>query len=143
MPSESALLDYITNELEETLGDGWSCETDKAWDCMHRLLGDGELDYRHETPLQGVVLGGRPLYTGEDYIVSYKSAEQVKEIASAVERVNGDELRRRHNDLDPKLCQFGKSEEDFAYTLSWFVPLQAFFRKAADASRAVVFTADQ
>jgi hypothetical protein len=142
-PSEGALLDFIINELEETLGDGWSCETDKAWDCLHRLFNDGELNYRLEAPLQGVVLGGRPLYTAEDYIASYKSAEQVKEIAAAVECVSGDELRRRYDVLDPKLYGFDKSEEDFAYTVGWFIPLQGFFRKAADAGRAVVFTADQ
>jgi hypothetical protein len=121
--------------------DEWTQETDKAWDAIHRCLTDGKLEWG-DTPLHKCILGSDNLYEGDDYIMSFLSPEEVKEVAAAIKKVDREELRRRYFAIDAK--SYGKlSDDDFEYTWSWFALLREFFRKAARAKRSVLFTVDQ
>src|SRR5215468_1056619 len=76
-------------ELVEEIEEGWEepfvVETDKAWDAIHRCLTDGSLLYvSGEYPLNLCICGGRQLYRGRDYTVSFVSASQVKDVAAAL-----------------------------------------------------------
>ena len=71
--------DYLANHRE------FCAESDKAWDAIHRALGDGEMSFAGGSyPLNHVILGGESLYDAEDYIISLKTPAQAKDIAAAL-----------------------------------------------------------
>lgn len=79
-------LEYLQGELKEQLvGSEWAFETDKAWDAIHRSLTDGDLTYQNGAyPFSHVILGGEPLYYEDDYIMSLKTPDQVRDVANAI-----------------------------------------------------------
>ena len=144
---EDERVEFVQEEIEEGL---WSAdpsrgaETDKAWDAIHRALTDGDLSYDGGSyPLSHVVLGGEPLYSGEDYIIALKTPEQVRDVAAALKAVTREELRRGYDRIDSAAYQGEICDEDFDYTWSWMGGLIDFFGRAAAAGRSVIFTADQ
>jgi hypothetical protein len=142
---DEALLDVIQDDIEERLDDdGFSFQTDKAWDAIHRCLTDGTLTFGPGgSALSYCILGGRPLYSGDDYIVSYVEPQQVAACAQALRAISRAELRSRYFALDPEEYGYPLSDEDFEYTWGNFEGLPEFFEKAAKAKRPVIFTADQ
>jgi hypothetical protein len=130
-------------EIEERWEQDWLCETDKAWDAIHRCLGDGNLGYSLNRPSKGAILGGEPLYGGEDYVISFKTGTQVKAIANALAAISDQEIGERYDALSENLYQLPKSAEDRAYTVEYFGAIRDFYLKAAAAGRPVVFTVDQ
>lgn len=129
--------------IEDTWDEEHLQETDKAWDPIHRVLSDGTLEWEGgEWPLKGAVLGGECLYFGDDYIVRYVIDDEVKEIAAALDGVTEAWFRERFARLPAHGYAKGVEDEDFAYAWHWFDAMRAFYRKAAAAGRAVMFTAD-
>ena len=119
-------------------------ESDKSWDALHRLLADGNLTWDGgEYPLNHVVLGGRLLYTGDDYIMSLKTVAQVVDIASALEELDEAEFRHRYYNINAKDYDTELNDEDFEYTWSWFQGVRKLYSNAASSQRNVLFTADQ
>jgi hypothetical protein len=117
-------------------------DTDKAWDALHRCLSDGTLDLdAGEYPLSHAVLGGQQMLDGDDYSVIYVTAEQVHDVATALQAVTQDWLRDRYAELDE--ADYGpRSDEDFDYTWENFGDVAGFFAESADQDRAVIFTVD-
>ena len=131
-------------EMGDWDGEPLDCETDKAWDAMHRCLSDGTLGSgRRLTPLDMAVLGGGHHHEGEDYIVAHLRADEVVRVAAALETVDQSWMRQRYDRIDADSYQGFISEEDFEYTWYWFEQVRDFYRRAADLNRAVVFTVDQ
>src|SRR5262249_29548503 len=119
-------------------------ECDKSWDAMHRALADGQLSWDGgEYPLNHVVLGGEPLYTDSDYIMSLKSPKQVRDIAAALPSITEAEFRKRYLSIDADSYGFPLTDEDFCYTWEWFQGVRELFRRASANGRSVLFTADQ
>jgi hypothetical protein len=119
-------------------------ESDKAWDAIHRCLTDGSLDDEAgEFPLSHVILGGRQLHQGEEYIVAFVSADEVKSVAKALLPLTKATLKEWYfnvldrNDYGP---EFG--EDDFAYTWDWFENVRELFLRASINGRSVIFTVD-
>jgi hypothetical protein len=144
---EEERVDYVQETIE---GELWSAdpsrgvETDKAWDALHRALTDGGLAYDNGAyPLSHVVLGGEPLYGGDDYIISLKTPEQVRDVAAALKGMSREALRHGYDNIDRSTYQGEVCEDDFEYTWSWLAGLVDFYGRAAAASRSVIFTADQ
>ena len=135
------LLDVI-GEIEERWDQEWLLETDKAWDAIHRCLTGGTLDYG-ETPLHYAILGKSNLYNGEDYIISYISPEEVVACAAAIKDIDKIWMRDKYGAIDDADYVGVLSDEDFEYTWSNFGELKAFYQKAAEHNRSVVFTVDQ
>jgi hypothetical protein len=121
----------------------WLCQTDKAWDAIHRAFASSNLDYDYATPLHGVVLGGQPLYFKDDYLLSLKTASQVVEIASALSGITQDAFRQLYFGINPRAYVHPLSEEDLEYSWSNLEGLVPFYARAAEARRSVIFTADQ
>lgn len=140
---DDALLYVIQEEIEEQWDRDWLCETDKAWDAIHRCLTDGTLADDDATPLHWCVLNGTQLYGGDDYIVSLVEPNRVPAVAGAVAKIDRDALRSRYDSIDPSDYGMPLSDEDFQYTWENFNDLRALFQKAAASGRAVVFTVDQ
>src|SRR6516165_1028870 len=140
---EKALLtaksDRKLMELVEGIEEAWEepfvCETDKAWDAIHRCLTDGTLLYvSGEYPLNHCICGGRQLFRGRDYTVSYVAASQVKDVAAALAKVTRNWMRNRYDQLDPEDCdEVEMGDEDFEYTWENFLEVRQFYKKAAKA----------
>jgi|JI10StandDraft_1071094.scaffolds.fasta_scaffold42415_3 hypothetical protein len=134
---DEAVMDLI-EKIEERWDKSWLIETDSAWWAIHlALTANGA-----PAGLERVVLGGRPLYKGDDYHVVVVGAKDVPEVADALGQLDEASFRRLYDRLDRKAYGRPRSAEDFAYTWESFVPLQEFWRRAADARRNVVFTVD-
>ena len=133
----------IVGEIEEGSYTELHCDSDKAWDALHRCLTDGKLEYANGTyPLRAVVLGGRQLVEEAEYTVSYVSAEQVRDVAEALAVIEEDWLRRRYDTLRDTDYARHVDEDDFEYTWSTLEDLREFFAAAAEAGRSVIFTVD-
>ena len=132
-------LEGILSEIEEQWDEQWLQETDKAWDAIHRCLTDGSLLYGDD-PLEMCILAHDNLFVDESQTLCFIEPSEVTEVANAISAIGRDEMRRRYNLIDSDDYGRGLSDIDFDYTWDWFVPLQAFFRKAAESGRAVGFT---
>jgi hypothetical protein len=131
-------------EMGDWDGEPLECETDKAWDAIHRCLSDGTLGCgRRLSPLDMAVLGGGHHHEGEDYIVAHLRAAEVAEVAAELQGVNEVWMRERYDRIDPVEYQGPLGDEDFDYTWHWFIRVRDFYREAAAAERAVIFTVDQ
>jgi hypothetical protein len=136
----------ICEDIEEKYFTGakeWLCETDKAWDAIHLAFNDGNLDYGYASPLHGVILGGKALYFGDDYIISYKSKEQVREIAPALVEMDESSFKVLYFAIDARKYGFPLTQEDCEYSWNWLSGLKEFYDRAAKFERPVIFTTDQ
>jgi Domain of unknown function (DUF1877) len=144
-----AFIDFLDGQFHALLPEGWVQETDKAWDAIHRCMTDGTLE-EGDTPGHLCVLGVTDYFwvvrdDGQvEWIVNLLDPDDVRRAAAAIRGIDRAELRRRYEGIDAAVYyRFGKSEDDFEYTWSWFPQLQAFFQRAVDAGRWVVFLVDQ
>jgi hypothetical protein len=136
---------YVQEHLEEQLIDSpFAAETDKAWDAIHRCLGDGSLNPRGGSfPLNHVILGGSQLWAGDSYILSLKSPKAVRAIAAALPNVSREWLQSKYARIGEAGYDGPLGDEDFEYTWDWFNLLKPFFTAAAARDMSVLFTADQ
>lgn len=134
----------LVGEIEERWEEDHLCELDKSWDAMHRCFTDGDLAFGNgEFPLSHVILGGVPLHEDDDYLICYVTAEQVAEVAAAVEPLDGQWLRDRFATLTFDDYEGTGDADDIAYTVAFLPDLKDFYRAAAQNGRAVIFTVDQ
>jgi len=134
----------LVEEIEEEgIGVG-HCDTDKAWDAIHRSLTDGYLGYDDGIyPLNAVILGGVQLHEGDDYIVSLLTPDRVRDVAGAMADVGREALKAGYDCIDIEDYGPNFGHEDFVYTWANFTDLVVFFRQAADAGSHVIFTVGQ
>jgi hypothetical protein len=134
----------VVEEIEEAWDDRNLAECDKAWDALHRCLTDGRLeDGNGEYPFNHVVLGPRQLHRGQDYIVSFVSPAQVRDVAAALEPITRDWFETRYRTIVPADYALEYGEEDLEYTWDWFGGVRELYASAASQGRAVIFTVDQ
>lgn len=147
LADERERLAYLTDELEERYFQApksYIAQSDKSWDAMHRALCDGAWSGGGGgSPLGHVVLGGAPLTSDDDYIMSLKTPEQVRAIASALEGLTKGGLRERYDRIDGARYAGQLGDDDFEIMWSWFLGVRALYVKAAAEGRSVLFTADQ
>ncbi len=145
--SDEERLLYLQEEIEETYFEKYPekiAELDKSWDALHRSLTDGKLEWENGTfPLNHVILGGELIYDEDDYIMSLKTPEQVSQIASEIEKIDEDTLKKGYENIDTKDYGFSLTDEDFEYTWNWFSGSKDFWKQAAEENRYVLFTVDQ
>jgi hypothetical protein len=136
--------DFVAG-LEDEWDWDWLCEVDKAWDALHRCLGDGtlRLGRQNGNPLELVILGGAQHHEGEEYVVAHVLAAQVVELAAALDEVDEAWLRARYDAIDPDDYQGELDDQDFEYTWRYLQDVREFYQGAAKAGRSVVFTVDQ
>jgi hypothetical protein len=145
-----AVVEIITEEIEERWDCEWLVEMDKSWDAVHRCLGDGSLRTSQPSLTAKAVLGGKQLSSNSDWIISYLTADEVQQVALAIAGIDQLEFRRRYFALKKKLLWIDRTQydgpigaEDFEYSWSNFEEMRAFFSKAAGAHRATVFSVDK
>lgn len=144
---EQDRLSHVSEDIEERYlaePNTYAVESDKAWDAIHRALGDGHLSWDGgDYPLNHTVLGGEPLYSDDDYIMSLKTPAQVKDIAAALARLTEDGFRQKFDAIPASEYAGDLDDEDFAYTWHWFQGVRDLYQRAAREGRYVLFTADQ
>jgi len=134
----------VVDEIEDRWDEAWLAKSDKAWDAMHRCLSNGTLFYDEgEYPLNRTVLGGKHLYDGDDYVVSYVAPNEVKDVAAALAPITEADFRKRYDAIDPDEYDGEHGAEDFNFTWDRFRSVRDLYKKAAEAGRSVVFTVDQ
>ncbi len=148
--SNEDVINFIQEEIEARWDEEWLQEADKSWDAIHRCLTDGTLRCRGASPLEKFVLGGKRLCYRSDYIVSYLTPDEVREIAKTTQGLTKEWFRQRYFKLKRTFLGMDVSrydgpitETDFEYSWSYFEEIRQFFQKAAAAVRSVVFTVDQ
>jgi hypothetical protein len=148
--NSDAVIEIVTEEIEERWDEAWLRQMDKSWDAIHRCLGDGSLSSSQPTIPAKAVLGGRQLSSRDDYIVSYLTAEEAKKVAEAITPLKKSEFRRRYFGLKKQFLWFDRTEydgpideQDFEYSWAYFDDMRIFFSKAAAADRATIFAVDQ
>jgi hypothetical protein len=142
--NDTHVLSIIQDEIEEAWDEAHLCQTDKAWDAMHRWLADGELGFHGSVnPRNLCILGGEQLHVGGDYIVSLLSPAQVKEVAAALQPITRDWFHVQYFKIDPEEYGFTFGEGDFEYTWDYFERVRDFYVQAASDDRSTLFTVDQ
>lgn len=122
---------------------------DKAWYgigcCLNHLV--EELDERALAPDSGrCVLGGRPLTSGEDWIVTLWEPAEVLAGVATLDGVTRASLRRVYDALDAEeVKEYPEhgDEEDFEYVWAYFEGARELCVRAAGTGRAIVFIVDQ
>ncbi len=148
---DEAVIYFIHEEIEERWNEEWLQPTDKAWDAIHRCLTDGSLRCKGKSPLEKVVLGGKQLYRGSDYIVSYLAPNEVRDMADLLRGITKDWFRQKYFRLGKRFLGLFRSSSyegpigdvDFEYSWSYFEETRQIFEKAFSAGRSVIFTVDQ
>jgi hypothetical protein len=93
---DEAVVEVIQEDIEKRWDKDWLQETDKAWDAMHRCLTDGTLKCKGKSILEKCVLGGKQLHKGCDYIVSFLTPNEVKEVSEALKPISQGWLRTKY-----------------------------------------------
>jgi hypothetical protein len=132
--------ELVNEEFEENYPDEWICDSDVRWDAIHRALNGGQLSYDFNTPIEGVILGGKSLSEEDDYVISYKTAAQVAGIAAALARLDKARFREGYFAIDPEEYGDKLSEYEFEACWSTVEELRDFYARAAAAARSVIFT---
>ena len=134
----------VIEEVEEAWDKATLAETDKAWDAMHRALTNGDLEWSNgEYPLNHVILGGRSLYEGDEYIAVLKTPDQVRDVAAAVRSIDDEAMGGLYDRNVAPGYDANYGDVDRAYTVDWFSGVRELFMAAADSGRWVLFTVDQ
>lgn len=140
--SDADVLLIVQEQIEEEWDEARLCETDKAWDAIHRSLVGGPLE-DDGSVLSKCVLGGRQLHRGDEYLISYRSASDVSDVTAALESIDKAWMLERYREVGSHGYAGPSGEDDFEYTWAYFDALREFYRDAARAGRAVLFSVDQ
>ena len=114
----------LVEEIEEAWEKPFVCDTDKAWNAIHRCLTDGSLLYvSGEYPLNHCICGGRQLFLGarlHGLLRLSSSGEGCR--FSSLAKITKAWMRKGHDQLDPEeYDEVELGDEDFEYTWENFL----------------------
>lgn len=139
----NARLIEVVKELDMTDAPD-ECAVDKAWDGIHRCLTEGKLGGEDGTyPLNAVVLSGLPLHDGDDYVVSYNTAAEVRDVAAALATVDMERFTAIYWMIDPDDFGAARDDDGLAYLTAYLADITAFYERAANAGWSTIFVVDQ
>ena len=144
VPRVNRVPDYLDCEMEQED----SYNLDKAWDAIHRALNGSRLEYGNDNaPACWVILGGEVLRGDregeEDYIVTLKSPEQVKQVDQFLQGLTEEAFRKLYFAIDEEAYGYDLSEDDFDYTWGNLEDSKPFWHNAAEQGLWVIFDVDQ
>lgn len=137
------MYDYMGEEIEEKLFDTPEAfELDKAWEGIQFCLGGGTWNEENKIPYN-VVFGGELILDHNDYVISLKKPEDIKEIVAFLEANNLQEIIKNNFDKIPEEeYTLPKDEDNLNYLLGWSQALLEFYKNALDKQLNVIFTVD-
>ena len=130
----------LIEEIEERWDREWLCETDKAWDCIHRTLTSVLPDDIQDSvsPLQWCIWDAEQLTEDDaEYFISFVSDERVATVSEELSKVD----RRTFADQLKRAVPEEAGEVDYFW--DHFFALVRFYQKAARDGRSVLFSVDQ
>jgi hypothetical protein len=127
--NDDAREDWLMAVEEDVADDRWF-QFDKAWEPLHRALGDGELLIQDGPPRAHAVFGSEPLMERDeaDTFGGLLPAGEVAAVLAELTPIDRDWLRAHVVD------------EDLEYVAKALEGLREFLRLAAQERAAVVFT---
>lgn len=140
--SDAGVLMIVQEQIEEEWDVARLCETDTAWDAIHRCLTGGSL-IDDGTVLSKCVLGGNQLHRGDEYIINFRNSSEVADVTAALEPIGKVWMLHRYRQIGSHGYEGPIGEDDFEYTWDHFDALREFYRSAARAGRSVLFSVDQ
>lgn len=158
LTSDSDRKYFVSNVIEKRWDEEFLFETDKAWDPIHRCLGEippvapGILqgdpnadpllqsDRYGSDPLRLCILGGKRLMEDEGpYIIRLIEPEQVPEIVRALRTIDRAWMRDNYFlRCDGTWPECG--EEDFEDAWAYFEGLRDYFSDMAGNGHSIIFT---
>jgi len=134
--------------LDVTLKQEDSCELWQAWDAIHRALTNGKLEYGSaNAPGCWVILGGELLYGNSpeenDYIITCKSPDQVRQAAQLLQTLTEEKFRELYFAIDADDYGMTPDEDDFGFTWGYLEESIEFWKNAAERKLWVLFDASQ
>jgi Domain of unknown function (DUF1877) len=131
--NDEQLIQVIKEDLDMNAAPD-ECGVDKAWDGIHRCLTEGKLGGEDGTyPLNAVVLGGLPLHQGDDYVVSYNTPAEVREVTAALSDLDLAPFIARYWTLDPDDYGAAIDQDGLEYLTYYLREITAFYQRAAQA----------
>ena len=138
-----SLVAWVANTIEERWDADWLYPIDTLWFPVHYCLhGSGGFPLDGAPAEAKAVFGGVPLGVPNLYSIDYKDAELVRRIATALGRMRDDAVWARAGLVERKDYTGPRPAELQVGVVDEIHGLAGFYRKAADASRAVIFTVD-
>ncbi len=144
IPEARSRAAWVANVIEERWDEEWLCELGEMWFPVHFCLhGSGAAPVKGSSAEAKAVLGGLPVGVPNLYSMDYKDQELVRHIASALSRIRDDAIwaraglveRKDYNGPRPGNLQVAVVDEIHA--------LAEFYKRAAESSRAVIFTVNE
>ena len=137
------MYDYMLEEIEEELfntSEGF--EINKAWEGVQFCLGKGAWNEENKVPYN-VVFGGELILDHNDYVISLKKPEVIKDIVAYLEANNLQETIKNNFDKIPEEeYTLPKDEDNLTFLLDWSEGLLEFYKNALDKQLNVIFTVD-
>jgi len=133
------MLEEIEEELFNT-PEGF--EINKAWKGVQFCLGKGTWNEENKVPYN-VVFGGELILDHNDYVISLKKPEVIKDIVAYLETNNLQETIKNNFDKIPEEeYSLPKDEDNLTFLLDWSEGLLEFYKNALDKELNVIFTVD-
>jgi len=133
--------------ITELLGDktlksgGQILELKKTWDAIHRCLTDGTLDPEAgDFPLNHVILGGKQLHKGDDYVAAVVRPDMVTFIATGLHDLKEPDFRKCFFALGEKGYDQPINEKEYSFIWHMIHEIRAFFEFCDEERYAVLFT---
>lgn len=134
---------WVATVLEENWDRDWLLEMGMVWPAVHYCLHGA-----HAYPMPGApaeakaVFGGDAIGVSGLFSIDYKSHALTKAIASGLSKMRDEALWARAGLIERKEYEGPKGEAVQAAVVHAVHALKDFYRKAAEAGRAVIFTVD-
>ena len=137
------MYDYMLEEIEEELfNTSEAFELDKAWEGVQFCLGEGMWNEENKVPYN-VVFGGELILDHNDYVISLKKPEVIKDIVAYLEANNLQKTIKNNFDKIPEEdFTLPKNEDCCDFLLGWSEGLLEFYKNALDKELNVIFTVD-
>jgi hypothetical protein len=143
LPDARARVGWVAKDIEERWDKDWLLAIDTLWFPVHYCLhGSSAYPLPGASPEAKAIFGGEPLGMPKLYTIDYKSPLLTASIAKALGFMRDDAIWARAGLVERKDYQ-GPREENLQLAVVEAVhDLARFYRSAADAGRAVIFTVD-
>lgn len=143
IPEAGARAAWVASVVEERWEVDWLHAVDTLWFAVHFCLhGSSGFPQTGMPPEAKAVFGGVPLGVPNVYSIDYKDAELVRRIANALGMMRDDAVWARAGLVERKGYTGPKDDNLQVAVVDEIHALGAFYRQAADATRAVIFTVD-
>lgn len=134
---------WVANTIEERWDEAWLHAVDTMWFPVHYCLhGSAGFPVTGAAAEAKAVFGGQALGVPSLYSVDYKDRDLVRLIANGLARMRDDAVWARAGLVDRKDYTGPQQSDLKVAVVDEIHALAAFYRKAADAGRSVIFTVD-